>query len=411
MKTNNNSLAKYIPLVGQGEINEIISLAEYIGPTTIQHINSTKAGGGVAEILNCILPLFKSLGFDVSWDVIKGNKDFFEITKKFHNILHGENIKITDTMTEKYETTVEKNSGRIRDDMDFIIIHDPQPLPLIRHKKETKATWIWRCHIDATKADYHLTGFLRQFIDRYDCSVYHLPNYAFGSFNDEYIVAPAIDPFNDKNKDLTPAQIKNELERYEIDPSIPIVLQVSRFDKFKDPIGVIKAFQMVQDMGISAQLVLAGGTAVDDPEGVRIHKRVQKKALGNNSISILQSPSDISINALQRAASVVIQKSLREGFGLVVTEAMWKGKPVIGGNVGGIRRQIIHGESGFLVDTIEGTAYRIQQLLSNPILAKQIGMAAKKSVLTNYLMPSLIKNWLLLFLSLKKYRKKGVVHL
>lgn len=406
-----NSIEKYIPLVGRGEINEITSLAEQLGPTKIQHINSTKLGGGVAEILNCILPLFKSLGFDVSWDVIKGNKDFFEVTKKYHNILHGENIPITQRMTDRFIRTVEANQKVIKTDSNLIVIHDPQPLPLIIKKKDTKAKWIWRCHIDATHADNRLIGFLRQFIDRYDCSVYHLPNYAFNSFNDEFIMAPAIDPFNEKNQELTANQIKAELNKFEIDPSIPILLQVSRYDRLKDPIGVIEAFKMVQDMGMSAQLVLAGGTATDDPEGVRVLKKVLKKANGNPNIHILQSPPDLTINALQRAAAVVIQKSLREGFGLVVTEAMWKGKPVIGGNVGGIRRQIIHGETGFLVDTVEGTAYRVQQLLSNPIMAKQMGNAAKQSVLTNYLIPSLIKNWLLLFLSLKHRGKKGVVKL
>ena len=407
----NHSFKKYIPLLGKGELNEILSLAKKVIPIKIQHINSTKVGGGVAEILNCILPLFESLGLEVYWDVIKGNKNFFEITKKFHNILHGENIQITVDMTEKYIRTVETNSKIIREDMDVIIIHDPQPLPLIRYKNETDAQWIWRCHIDATQADYRLTGFLRQFIDRFDCSLYHMPNYAFGAFNDEYIIAPAIDPFNEKNKDLKPSEIKAELDKYKIDPSLPIVLQVSRFDRLKDPIGVIEAFQLIQEMGTSAQLILAGGTATDDPEGEKEYRKVIKKSKDNPDIHILQSPPDITINALQRAASVVVQKSLREGFGLVVTEAMWKGKAVVGGNVGGIRRQIIHGENGFLVDTVEGTAYRIEQLLSNPLLAKQMGNDARKSVLTNYLMPSLIKNWLLLLLSLKNPNKKGVIHL
>ena len=209
-----NSLEKYVPLVGRGEIDEIISLADQLGPTKIQHVNSTKVGGGVAEILNCILPSFRSLNIDVSWDVIKGNKDFFEITKKFHNILHGVNIPITQRMTDKYIRTVESNLKIIREDADLIIIHDPQPLPLIMRKKDTHAKWVWRCHIDATKADYRLTGFLRQFTDRYDCSVYHLPNYAFGSFNDEYIMAPAIDPFNDKNKELPSKKIRDELKKY-----------------------------------------------------------------------------------------------------------------------------------------------------------------------------------------------------
>lgn len=407
----NNALKKYVPLLGRGEINELVSLAEHLGPLKIQHINSTRTGGGVAEILNCILPIFKSLGFDMYWDVIDGNKEFFETTKKFHNILHGENIQITSQTTDRYIRTVYKNSKILRDDMDFTIVHDPQPLPLIMKRKESKTKYIWRCHIDATQGDKRLMGFLRQYIDRYDCSVYHLPNYTFGSFGDEYIIYPAIDPFNEKNKELMPSQIRAELAKYNIDPSIPIVLQVSRFDILKDPIGVIEAFEIVEDMGTSAQLVLAGGTAADDPWGEKMYNKVLKKAKRKKSIHVLHSPPDITINALQRAASVVVQKSIREGFGLVVTEAMWKGKPVVGSNVGGIRRQIIRGENGFLVDTIEGTAYRIQQLLSNPLLAKKMGNEAKQTVLTNYLTPSLVRNWLLLFLSLKHESEKGVINL
>ncbi len=407
----NNALKKYQPLVGKGDIDEIISLAEILGDLKIHHINSTREGGGVAEILNCTIPIYQTLGFDVSWDVIQGNKEFFEITKKFHNVLHGENMQITSKMTDKFVHTAEINANILRDDVDFLIVHDPQPLPLIAYKKHSKTKCIWRCHIDATMGDKRLIGFLRQFIDKYDCSVYHLPNYTFGSFGEEFIVYPAIDPFNDKNIDLSPGKIRTELEKYNIDTSIPIVLQVSRFDTLKDPIGVIKAFEIVQEMGTRAQLILAGGTAADDPWGEKVYHKVLKKAKGNSAIHILHSPPDITINALQRAASVVVQKSIREGFGLVVTEAMWKGKPVVGGNVGGIKRQIIHGENGFLIDTVEGTALRIHQLLSNPLLAKTMGNEAKQTVLTNYLVPTLIRNWLLIFLSLRNSGKKGVIHL
>ncbi|WP_455393161.1 glycosyltransferase [[Eubacterium] cellulosolvens] len=406
-----NALRKYQKLVGRGDVNEIISLAKTLGPLKIHHINSTRVGGGVAEILNCTIPIYESLGFDVTWDVIQGNKEFFEITKKFHNVLHGENIPITSRMTDRYLHTAEVNANILRDDVDFLIVHDPQPLPLIEYKKKSKTKCIWRCHIDATMGDRRLIGFLRKYVDKYDCAMYHLPNYTFGSFTDEYIVAPAIDPFNDKNRQLTLTEIKSEMDKYDIDPLIPIVLQVSRFDKLKDPIGVIKAFRLVQEMGTDAQLILAGGAAADDPWGEKVLDKVLKKAKGNPAIKILHSPPDITINALQRVASVVVQKSIREGFGLVVTEAMWKGKPVVGGNVGGIRRQIIHGENGFLVDTVEGTALRIQQLLSNPMLAKKMGNEARQTVLTNYLVPALVRNWLLLFLSCKHRGKKGVIHL
>ncbi|UCH87915.1 MAG: glycosyltransferase [Thermoplasmata archaeon] len=407
----NNEIKKYESLMGKGEINEIISLAKELGPVKIQNINSTKQGGGVAELLISTIPLFQNLGFDVSWDVISGNHSFFEITKKFHNILHGIHIPINPQIRKKYEKNVKANYEIISDDADFIIIHDPQPLPLIMKRKDNGTKWIWRCHIDVTEGDKRLIGYLRQFIDRYDCSVYHLPNYTFSSFHDEYIIQPAIDAFTDKNRDLSDKEINKELDRYEIDPEIPIVLQVSRFDKLKNPLGVIKAFQKVRDVGVSAQLILAGGEADDDPEGDKVLERVEKKAQKNPDIHILKSPPDIAVNALQRSASVIVQRSIREGFGLVVTEAMFKGKAVVGSNVGGIRKQIIHGESGFLVETDEGTAYRIQQLLTNPELNEKLGEEARKTVIKNFLMPNLVKNWILLFLSLKHDGRKGAVRL
>ncbi|MFQ5455212.1 MAG: glycosyltransferase [Nitrospirota bacterium] len=406
-------LEKYASIVGREEINEIISLADCIRSQKVQNINSTKNGGGVAEILGCLIPLFHELEVDISWDVIKGNRDFFEITKTIHNALHGEEVEISAEILDIYLDTVASNYNIIKKDADFIIIHDPQPIPLIIKRNETEAKWIWRCHIDLTEADFRIMGFLWQHISRFDCSVYHLPNYSTSSFfQDEYIIPPAIDPLHDKNRELAPEEIVHELHSIEIEPDIPIILQVSRFDRLKDPIGVIRAFNILQNEGINAQLILAGSSAADDPEGERVYNEVLDFADNNPVIHILQLPSDshLKINALQRAATVVVQKSIREGFGLVVTEAMWKAKPVVGGNVGGIQKQIIHGETGFLVNTVEGTAYRIQQLINNPELAKKMGKEARHNVLTNYLMPSLLKNWLLLFLSLR-HKGRGIIHL
>ncbi len=393
-------LDKYTSIVGKAEIDEIKSLAGYLKGKRVHHINSTKEGGGVAEILQRLVPLMKSLGIKASWDAIHGDSVFYDVTKMIHNALHGQEFEFKPEYTEILEKTNEKNKDLLNEPADVTIIHDPQPLPLVLFRDgQERPCWLWRCHIDVSEADYHFWGALRRYVERFDGSIFHMAEYTKGLSIPQYIIPPAIDPLSDKNRELSSNEVRDIIQKLGVDPQKQYVLQVSRFDRLKDPVGVIQAFRMIQKWH-DAQLVLAGGGASDDPEGVKVLQEVREAADGDPNIHILDLPptSNLEINALQRGASVIVQKSLREGFGLVVTEAMWKGKPVVGGATGGIRTQIIQNTTGFLVSTIEGTAYRIRQLLSNPGLADRLGHSAKEYVRSNFLLPSYLKNWLLLLI-------------
>ena len=394
-------LDAYAKIVGKAEIDEIKSLARYLSKRKVHHINSTKEGGGVAEILQRLVPLMQSLGIEVTWDAITGNADFFDVTKMIHNALHGTEIEFKPEHAEVLVETNRKNRALLEDPADVTVIHDPQPLPLILFRKNKKRPyWLWRCHIDLSEADYYVWSMLRRYVEEYDGSIFHMAEYSKGLGIPQYIIPPAIDPLSDKNRELSSEEIGQTIEKLGVDPDRPYVLQVSRFDRLKDPVGVITAFKMIQQWQ-DAQLVLAGGGASDDPEGAKVLQEVREAADGQPNIHVLDLPptSNLEINALQRGARVVVQKSLREGFGLVVTEAMWKGKPVVGGATGGIRTQIIHNTTVFLVSTIEGTAYRIRQLLANPGLCDRLGQAAREYVRSNFLLPSYLKHWLLLLLT------------
>jgi trehalose synthase len=396
-----NELNQYAEIVGKVEIDEIKLLAKHLKGKKIHHVNSTKEGGGVAEILQRLVPLKKNLGIDVTWDAIEGNSAFFDVTKAVHNALHGQEIDFKPEYADILLETNLKNESILDKPADITVIHDPQPLPLITFRKEKQRPfWLWRCHIDLSEADYHFWGALRKYVEDFDGSIFHMAEFSKGLSIPQYIIPPAIDPLSDKNKELSDTEIRDHVEKLGVDPEKPYILQVSRFDRFKDPVGVIEAFRMVQKWQ-DAQLVLAGGGASDDPEGAAVLREVKAAANADPNIHILDLPptSHVEINALQRGARVIVQKSLREGFGLVVTEAMWKGKPVVGGATGGIRTQIIHNTTGFLVHTIEGTAYRIRQLLNNPGLAERLGAAAKEFARSNFLLPSYLKSWLLLLLT------------
>ncbi len=401
-------LDHYTPIVGKVEIDEIKLLAKHLRGVKVHHINSTKEGGGVAEILNRMVPLMQSLGIVASWDAIEGNSDFFNVTKMIHNALHGQEIDFRPEYGDILLETNLKNKSILEKEADITVIHDPQPLPLIslRDKKE-RPFWLWRCHIDLSEADYHFWGALRKYVEEFDGAIFHMPEYTKGLSIPQYIVPPAIDPLSDKNRELSKAEVTEMVSNLGIDPQKPYILQVSRFDRFKDPVGVIAAFKLVQQSQ-DAQLVLAGGGAADDPEGAAVLQEVNEAANGDPDIHILDLPptSHVEINALQRGARIIVQKSLREGFGLVVTEAMWKGKPVVGGATGGIRTQIIHNTTGFLVHTIEGTAFRIRQLLANPGLADRLGATAKEFARSNFLLPSYLKAWLLLLLTKQHQHEK-----
>jgi trehalose synthase len=405
------SLQDYAPIVGDGVLREIRLLAGHLQGARVQHINSTAEGGGVAELLAMLVPLMRDVGLDATWHVMRASEAFFEVTKVLHNNLHGEHQELTAEMRKIYWDTARDNVGLVRRDADFVCIHDPQPAGLVRERGE-KARWVWRCHIDLADADSATWPFVRQFVERFDGGIFHLPDYARELSIPQFICPPAIDPLSVKNCALERAEIDRVIAEYGIDPKLPIVLQVSRYDRLKDPVGVIRGFKLAA-RSHPCQLVLAGAAVRDDPEGAEVLAEVRRAAGGDPHIHVLvmERGAPRAVNALQRAATVVVQKSLKEGFGLTVTEAMWKARPVIGSAVGGIRRQLIQGKTGFLVHSVEGMAYRIRQLLGNPGLARQIGENAKRFVTENYMPTAYLKQWLMTLLALKHGPQAAVLEL
>jgi trehalose synthase len=401
----------YEQYVGADVIYELELYAAKLSDITIQNINSTAVGGGVAEILSRMIPLLQELGVNVTWDIIKGDSRFFEITKKMHNALHGKAIRFSDEEIELYLQTNEVNAQQLPLDSDIVFIHDPQPCALIRNKKSKGQQWIWRCHIDFSNPDPFIWNFLKQYIEKYDTSIFSAPSFARKLSIPQVLISPSIDPLSDKNRELPQETIDSVLERFNIDKKRPIVTQISRFDYLKDPVGVVKVFRRVRKY-IDCQLVLAGGGAADDPEGAQVLSEVQEIASNDPDIFLLLLPpsSDIEINALQRASNVILQKSLKEGFGLTVAEALWKSKPVIAGAVGGIPLQIAHKYSGLLTHTIEGTAFALKQLLQNPTYAMKLGENGHNHIRKNYLITRHIRDYLLLFLSLL-HKNEEIVYL
>lgn len=395
-------LEDYAPIVTSGVIGEIKELARLLGSVKVVNVNSTKEGGGVAEILGWLIPILEDLGMTVEWEVITGEKEFFTVTKKFHNALHGQAEEFTEEMFQIYLDNVQKNSPQVPDDTDIVIIHDPQPAAMIQQYPARKNKWAWRCHIDLSEADLRVWNFLRRFVERYDASVFHMPQYTKNLMTPQFILPPAIDPLAPKNEELTEEEVTSILYRLGIPRDKRILLQVGRFDRLKDPFGAIRAFKLVRRW-YDCRLILAGGSATDDPEGQAVLAEVRDIAGDDPDIHIMDLPPDShrEINALQRAATVVIQNSKREGFGLTVTEAMWKGKPVVGTDIGGIRHQIIHGNSGFLIHSVEGLAYRIRQLFGNPDMAHRFGQQAHEYVRNQLLVPHHIRRWLLAFHALR----------
>jgi trehalose synthase len=384
------TLEDYAHLIGDNAVERISKKAMALRDRHVVNINSTYYGGGVAEILSSLTLLMNGAGINTGWRVIQGRPDFFSITKKMHNALQGGDINLTDLKTRIYEEVAYENAARLHLDHDVIIVHDPQPLPLVRHFRK-KAPWIWRCHVDLSAPHCDLWAYLAPFIECYDAIVLSLPEYAQNVTAPQRFIMPAINPFSTTNKELTEKEIEDRLSHYDIPIDAPLVVQVSRFDKWKDPQGVIDAFRIARKQ-VDCTLVLVGNVATDDPEGQEIFESLC--ACGEGRIRILSVQDSALVNALQRRAKVVLQKSLREGFGLTVTEAMWKGTTVIGGRVGGIKHQIEDGENGFLVDTVEQAAARIVQLVKDEGLQKRLGERAKETVRERFLMTRLMEDWL-----------------
>lgn len=394
-------LDDYIPIVGAPEVDELRALARGIEGHSVQMVNSTAVGGGVAEILNRLTPMLSELKIPIRWDVIKGGNDFFEVTKAIHNALHGAPYEARPDNFEIFLANNEENRSRLQLDAEFVVIHDPQPVALIKSRRDRAGHWIWRCHIDLSRPNPTVWNFLESFVVCYDGAIFSSPAFTHQLPIPQYLFHPCIDPLSEKNRDLEPEVVKEVFERFGIDQKRAILTQISRFDRLKDPLGVVQAYQIVKRY-FDCQLVLAGGGAADDPEGGKVLEEVREAAGGDPDIHILDLPpwSALEINALQRGSTIIIQKSLREGFGLTVTEALWKKKPVIASAVGGIPAQIIHKHTGLLVHSVEGAAYQIRFLLSNPAIALHLGEQGRDHVREHFLITTNVKSYLTLFLHL-----------
>lgn len=383
----------YAPLIGEEAVERIVRKAQRLRGLRVIHLSSTFYGGGVAEMLSSATLLARNLGLQADWRLIQGSPDFFSVTKKIHNALQGATINLTDLKKEIYETIVLQNAMRMDLNADFVVVHDPQPLPLIRHERRT-CPWVWRCHVDLSNPNPEIWDYLRGFIDQYDAVVLSLAEYARELNPPQVFIMPAIDPFSIKNAEMSKAEIKERLEHYGIPDDLPIVAQVSRFDRWKDPQGVIDAFQHARRK-IKARLVLLGNVASDDPEGQEVFESLLKHK--SKHVHILTVEDSALVNAIQRQAAVILQKSLREGFGLTATEAMWKGTAVIAGDCGGLKHQITDGVNGYLVSTVDDAAERIARLLQDQHLRKEIGAKARQTVRQYFLLTRMIEQYLDLY--------------
>lgn len=390
-------LGDYEPIIGKPDLDELHFLARGLRGKTVKMVNSTAVGGGVAEILNRLIPLINELEIATKWEVITGGNDFFEVTKGFHNALHGGEYHATKQIFDIFLMYNEQNRQRMEFAEDLFVIHDPQPVGLIRSRRD-RGRWVWRCHIDLSNPHREIWNFLQPFVEQYDAAIFSSPAFTRQLRVPQYLFYPCIDPLSEKNKNLDESYVQKVCEDFGIDRTRPVITQVSRFDRLKDPVGVIEAYKLAKKY-VDCQLVLAGGGATDDPEGAVVLQEVMNAAGEDPDIIILNLPpwSALEINALQRASTIVIQKSLREGFGLTVTEALWKSKPVIAGAVGGIPTQVVHKLTGMLVHSVEGCAYQIRYLLTHPEMAQQLGRNGHEHVKENFLMTSNLKRWLILF--------------
>jgi trehalose synthase len=397
-------LDDYAEAAGPEVVEQLRKLARPLQGKSVVHVNSTRVGGGVAEILMRLVPLMQDLGMRAGWEVIEGSPEFFAVTKSLHNALQGNPVPIPVSQLELFQDVNRRNAEALRgplEEADFVFIHDPQPAALLRHFPKRRGKWVWRCHIDVGRPFRPTWKYLREVVRPFDASVYSLASFAQPLTHPQYIIAPSIDPLSEKNMPLEREEVEAAARRFDLDPARPVVLQVSRFDRFKDPVGVIRAYRLVKPH-VPIQLVLAGGTADDDPEGAAVLSEVLSEAGDDPDIHVVELPPDAHrvINALQRHATLVLQKSLREGFGLTVTEAMWKGKPVVGGETGGILLQIANFHTGFLVSTPEGAALRIRYLLSRPGTMALMGEKARRFVRENFLLTRHLREYLTLMLGL-----------
>jgi trehalose synthase len=398
---------EYAGPAGEEAVERLREAARPFVGASVLHVNSTAYGGGVAELLQSQLPLMKDLGIETTWALVEGSDDYFAVTKAVHNALQGAEVPWTEEMREAYLERIRANAAKYAERFDYVFIHDPQPaalLLMLEEEDRRSGRWIWRCHIDLSSPFRPVWEFFEPIVNRYDAAVFTLEDFVQPGVTPRLaFIPPSIDPLSTKNLEIADETVSEVLRTYGIDRDRPIVVQVSRFDPWKDPLGVIDAFRLARKEFPGLQLIMAGSMAHDDPEGMRFLDLTEEHRAGDADIHLLtnvHNVGNLEINAFQRASTVVVQKSIREGFGLVVAEGMWKEKPVIGGNVGGIRLQIVDGETGYLVDSVEGCAERILQLLANPELRHTIGRAACERVRERFLTLRELEDYLRLMATL-----------
>jgi trehalose synthase len=401
-------LESYAAVAGGDVIRHLEQLSTSLRGKTLVHVNSTRVGGGVAEILEKLVPLARDLGIDARWEVITGDGEFYQCTKSLHNAIQGNPVDIPESQLNHFREVNEQNANQLRhilEEADFVFIHDPQPAALLHYCKARKGKWVWRCHIDASHPHRRAWRFIDQFVRGYDASIFSLPQFVQPMPHPSYIISPSIDPLSDKNIDLPQAELDAVGSHFGINPDAPMIAQISRFDRFKDPVGVIQSYKLAKCYVPNLQIVLAGGGATDDPEGEAVIDEVRLAAGNDPDIKILLLPPDAhrTINALQRLADIVLQKSTKEGFGLTVTEALWKGKPVIGGDTGGIRLQVINFHTGFLVNTPEGASLRIRYLLNQKQKREEMGSKGREFVRENFLLTRQLREHLTAMVALQHH--------
>jgi trehalose synthase len=399
------TVENYEPFIGSEAVGRVLKKVEILRDLHVVNVNSTYYGGGVAELLSSLTLLMNASGIRTGWRVIEGRPDFFSVTKKMHNALQGADINLTDLKLQIYEEVAFENAARLHLDHDIVIVHDPQPLPLIKHLRK-KSPWIWRCHVDLSNPHQEVWDYLTPLVERYDAVVLSLPEYAQKLSTPQRFIMPAINPFSTTNMELSDTEIEDRFEHYNIPTDLPLLVQISRFDRWKDPQGVIDAFRIVRKE-VECTLVLVGNVATDDPEGQEVFASLCRCA--EDRVRILSVQDTALVNALQRRAAVVLQKSIREGFGLTVAEAMWKGAAVVGGNAGGIKHQIEHGVNGYLVNNVKEAATCVVMLLKDHKMRERIGRNAQETVRKRFLMTRLMEEWLDLMGSFEaNFQLKGV---
>jgi trehalose synthase len=397
----NKSLADYTHIVGRPLVEEIRELAEPLAGKRVVHLSATAFGGGVSEILYTLIPLMRDVGLEVEWQVIYGREEFFNATKLMHNALQGNPQDLTAEQWDTWRQYNEMNARELSDGWDVCIVHDPQPAALRTLVPEKARGWVWRCHIDISTPNPATLERLLPYLVEYPASLFHVAGYVPAGLNGGvHVVPPAIDPLAPKNMALSREDAIFVCRQFGIDVDRPMITQVSRFDPWKDPIGVIDAYRHVKAQLPEVQLALVGSMASDDPEGWDFYNSTLAHADGDPDIHILNNFNNvgaIEVNAFQSLSDVLIQKSTREGFGLTVSEALWKGRPFIGGNVGGIPLQVENGVSGYLVDTVSDCGERILDILNDPGLGRSLGLRGKEHVRENFLMPRYLRDYLKIF--------------